>query len=300
MSFMVNEIRKRFAESDEKRDAGLSTPEDIQRFDDIAYGDNPVWQRLDVYRPKLEKGKKLPVIVSVHGGGWVYGDKERYQFYCMSLAQRGFAVVNFTYRLAPEFKFPAALEDTNLVFQWIFQNQEEYGLDVERVFAVGDSAGGNLLALYTAFCVNPAYAEHFSFQPPKQNLLKGIALNCAAALENPKEEKLVQELVQDDASEEMLEMLGVTRWITPQFPPVFLMTCTGDFLIKDANQIAQALLKNFVPFEFHYYGDHLRKLGHVFHCNIQLEEAQQCNDDTCRFFRMLCEKTDGEYKKDEV
>lgn len=55
----------------------------------------------------------IPVIVSVHGGGWGYGDKERYQYYCMSLAQQGFAVVNFSYRLASKYKFPAPLEDTN-------------------------------------------------------------------------------------------------------------------------------------------------------------------------------------------
>lgn len=79
---------------------------------------DPRWQILDLYRLKNREGEKLPVIVivSVHGGGWSYGDKERYQYYCTSLTQRGFAIVNFTYRLEPEFKYPASLEDTNLVF----------------------------------------------------------------------------------------------------------------------------------------------------------------------------------------
>lgn len=84
-SFMVRTIFKR---GDDKRDAGCTTPQDIRRFDDIVYGLNPSWNRLDVYRPKDAEGL-LPVIVSVHGGGWVYGDKERYQYYCMSLAQQG-------------------------------------------------------------------------------------------------------------------------------------------------------------------------------------------------------------------
>ena len=95
---------------------GMNTPEDIERWDNIVYGhDDREMQRLDVYRPKQAQGEDLPVIISVHGGAWMYGDKERYQYYCMSLAQRGFAVVNFTYRLAPESKFPAQLEDVNLV-----------------------------------------------------------------------------------------------------------------------------------------------------------------------------------------
>ncbi|MBR1622682.1 MAG: carboxylesterase family protein, partial [Pseudobutyrivibrio sp.] len=91
MSEVSDMIRKMFAEGDDKRDAGLTTPDDVERFDDIIYGEDTKWQVLDVYRPKNVQGK-LPVIISVHGGGWVYGDKERYQFYCMSLAERGFVV----------------------------------------------------------------------------------------------------------------------------------------------------------------------------------------------------------------
>ena len=98
--------RKDFGNSDKKRDEGLSVPADIVRFDDILYGDDKKfrkWQFLDVYRPKeIPLKEKIPVIVSVHGGAWVYGDKDVYQWYCMRLAQRGFAVVNFSYRLAPE------------------------------------------------------------------------------------------------------------------------------------------------------------------------------------------------------
>ena len=123
IELVVAKIREEFGASDAKRDAGLTTPSDIQRFDNICYGKDPVWQSLDLYRPKSMDEKKLPVIVSVHGGAWVYGTKEVYQFYCMRLAQFGFAVVNFNYRLAPENKFPSSLEDTNLVFQWINANK---------------------------------------------------------------------------------------------------------------------------------------------------------------------------------
>ena len=170
-------VRKTFAVGDMIRDAGLTTPDDIQRFDNIVYGEDKVWQSLDVYRPKaINIEEKLAVIVSVHGGGWVYGDKKTYQFYCMSLAQRGFAVVNFSYRLAPKSKFPASIIDTNLVFGWILDHAEEYGFDTENVFAVGDSAGAHMLGLYTNLCTNPKYAkvykEKFGIQTPahKSNL----------------------------------------------------------------------------------------------------------------------------------
>ena len=147
MSFTTSLIRYTFKRSDDKRDAGLTVPEDLECRRDIRYGTDPKWQLLDVYRPKGST-EKLPVIVSMHGGGWTYGDKERYQWYCMDLAERGFAVVNYTYRLAPEFKFPATMEDTCLVFDWILKNDEWFDLD--RVFAVGDSAGGHMVAMYCA------------------------------------------------------------------------------------------------------------------------------------------------------
>ena len=117
MSKTSDTMRKEWKVNDARRDAGLTTPDDIQRFDNLLYGSDPVWNILDVYRPREKQGK-LPVIVNIHGGGWVYGDKDLYQFYGMTLAQRGFAVVNFTYRLAPEAKYPAPLEDTNDVIGW--------------------------------------------------------------------------------------------------------------------------------------------------------------------------------------
>ena len=147
MSKTSDMIREKFGKTDQKRDEGLQTPKNIFRYDNILYGQDENFQSLYLYKPKEQKTNKLPVIISVHGGGWVYGDKEKYQYYCMNLAQRGFAVINFSYRLAPENKFPAALEDTCLVFHWIIENALNYQLDTKNLFAIGDSAGANILRL---------------------------------------------------------------------------------------------------------------------------------------------------------
>ena len=63
------EIRATFKASDDVRDAGLTTPPDVRRFDDISYGPHGEWNLLDVYRPAAAGDAPLPVIVSVHGGG---------------------------------------------------------------------------------------------------------------------------------------------------------------------------------------------------------------------------------------
>lgn len=276
------------AKSDAARDAGLTTPPDIVRYDDIRYGSDPKNQVLDVYRPKAAEGKALPVIVSVHGGGWVYGDKELYQFYCMSLAQRGFAVVNFTYRLAPEHKFPAQLEDTCLVFRWVLDNASAYGFHTGKIFAVGDSAGAHTLALFVALCVDPLYRVQFSFAPPKGFVPAGIALNCGIYTLD-KADKMLHELLPKKGTKQALARLNVLERVSSAFPPTFLMTCTGDFLEAMSAPMAERLRKARVPFVYRYYGDAKHKLGHVFHCNIKSEYARLCNDEECAFFRRIAE-----------
>ncbi len=293
MSFLSEDMRRVFKQGDDVRDAGLTTPDDITRYDDIQYGDNKEWQVLDVYKPKGKEKEVLPVIVSVHGGAWVYGDKERYQYYCMSLAQRGFAVVNFTYLLAPEHKFPAAIEDANLVFGWIIENKDKYGFDTENIFAVGDSAGAHQLSIYAVLCTNEEYAKNFEFKAPNTLNLKGLGLNCGAysiQVQQDKEDlttQLMAEYLPKGGTKEEIEIINVVNHINSKFPPTFIMTAVGDFLVNDAPLLASKLVEVKVPFRFGYYGDPENELGHVFHCNMKLEDAKKCNDDECNYFKSL-------------
>ena len=290
MSAISEMVRKMFKEGDDIRDAGLTTPDSIKRYDDICYGTDPNWQVLDVYRPKEAEDKKLPVIVSVHGGGWVYGDKERYSFYCMDLATRGFAVVNFTYRLAPEFQFPASLEDTNTVFNWVLNHASEYGFDTENIFAVGDSAGAHILGLFTALCTNEDYANNFDFKPPMNFKPKAIALNCGAfkleLSDDPQDMNtgLMYDLMPNHGTADEMEMINVASKVNADFPPTFIVTATGDFLINQPALMIDMLVKNSVPHEFHFYGDKDNELGHVFMLKIRDDIARKCNDEECEFF----------------
>ena len=287
-------MRREWKINDAKRDAGLTTPDDIQRFDDIQYGPDPVENKLDVYRPKNAQGK-IPVIVSVHGGGWVYGDKELYQFYGMTLAQRGFAVVNFTYRLAPEVKFPAPLEDTNNVISWMYENQEEYSLDMDHVFMVGDSAGGHLCGLYSAICTNPEYAVNYTFKVPNGFVPQAVALNCGAynplsevgVLGGEQDQEIMEDFLPEKGSAKERALVNVTDHVTEKFPPVYLMTCVGDFCRPQAPLLEATLKKNGVYYEFKTYGTEENPLYHVFHLTIQEPEGQKCNDEECDFFRRM-------------
>lgn len=297
MSEISEQIRAAFFASDEARDAGLTTPPEVVRFDDIPYGDDPE-QVLDVYRPRDAGDEVLPVIVSVHGGGWVYGDKERYQYYTMELAKRGFAVVNFTYRLAPEHRYPAALEDTNAVFRWVLEHAEEYGFSPKHVFGVGDSAGAHLLGLYTGLCTVPETAARYEFEIPNGFVPRAVALNCGKfrMAEDAADELtggLLGEFLPEGATEEDLRALDVVDLVTDRYPPVLLMTANEDFLRGQALIMAGALMEQQVPFRLDVYGSKAAPLGHVFHCNVRLEAGQRCNDEQCEFFWGLCRELPG-------
>lgn len=99
-----------------------------------------------VYRPEGAPDN-APGLVFLHGGGWILGDLETHDALCRILAVRSDAVVvSVDYRLAPEHRFPAAVDDSERAWRHIHSNPEVYGVDASRLAMGGDSAGGNLTA----------------------------------------------------------------------------------------------------------------------------------------------------------
>ena len=121
MSLFALSFRITASRTDRKRDSVIPLPEGVVSHLDLSYGPHGKWNRTDIYYPE-GTDHPLPTIVSIHGGGYVYGTKEIYRRYGMDMAKLGFAFVNFNYRLAPKWKFPTPLADTTAVLNWIVQN----------------------------------------------------------------------------------------------------------------------------------------------------------------------------------
>lgn len=268
------------------RDRKIPLPEGVAQKRDLSYGPHGRANRLDVYFPQGAAGR-LPTIVSVHGGGYVYGNKEIYRRYCMDLARRGFAVVNFNYRLAPRWKFPTPLEDLNRVLTWLTEADASLRLDPERVALVGDSAGAQLASQYAAIWENPEYAALFSFRVPRVTL-RALGLNCgmydlAQRAKEPREGIQLDyfgDLAESDPRLRELDAIG------SGYPPAYLATACNDFLREAAEPMYRFLREKGVEAAWKCYGrEEDKQVAHVFHVNLPLPEAKACNDDECAFFR---------------
>lgn len=283
----VRLMRKAWAKNDAVRDAGLTEPDNIVKYKNIEYSGGNL---LDLYRP--DEDSLCPVIVDIHGGGYFYGDKELYRFYCMMLATKGFAVVNYNYRLSPENKFPAPLEDTNEVFVWVEENAAKYHLDLNNVFLMGDSAGAQLASQYGAINTNEAYAKLFNIR--KHNIkVKGLLLACGLydlykKAEDPNSKTLMNNYVgkkYDIASDPKADVLGN---ITADYPPTFLFTSENDFLHDECKPMYDLLISKGIKAKMHVFGTKEQKeIGHVFHLDFRYDEGTKANAMQIEFINEL-------------
>lgn len=290
----VNMIREMFGKGDAKRDANLTVPTDLDVYRDIVYNEQNL---LDVYMPK-KRQENLAIIVNVHGGGYVYGTKETYQYYGMFMAEQGFLFVNANYSLAPENKFPIQLKELCQVLNWLEENQEMYDMDIENVFLVGDSAGAQMASQLGAIYSNEEYAKKFPFQISKSIKIKAIALNCgmydlrALSQEayDETEEFLSNYIVMESylcqENRKDIDRLDVLKHINEKYPPCFVMTSYYDFLKECAKPFYELLCEKGVESTYKIYGTEDQEyMGHVFHCNMNLEEAKECNREEAEFFK---------------
>ena len=142
-------------------------PDALERVENLSVpgpgGDVPV----RVYAK--EHGGLRPALVYFHGGGFVFGDLDTHDAVCRALAKEsGAVVISVDYRLAPEHKFPAAVEDSYAVTLWVAANAERLGIDAGCIGVGGDSAGGNLATVVAMRCRDaggPALASQLLIYP---------------------------------------------------------------------------------------------------------------------------------------
>lgn len=217
-------------------------------------GENwPTAQLADLYIPS--SAKPTPAVLLIHGGGW--NNKERrgdMKGIAKSLAKRGYFVMNATYRLTPEWEFPAQREDLEQAVRFIRSNAKEFNIDTSRLATFGYSAGGHLAALIGLDPANDVKAivaggapSDLSFWPDGK--LTGLLLGGPVR-----------------GNERLYREASPVHGVTQSSPPVFIYHGTQDDLVplEHPKAFIAALRKNGVEHEVYWIEGRSHILAHLF------------------------------------
>ncbi len=268
-------------------------PKGLVQVNDKQYIDDETWQhRLDVYYPENYGDKKLlPVIIDIHGGGWMYGDKEINKNYCLHLAKCGYVVFNLNYRLFPQAAMNDQLADVANALMWIRDYLDEFPCDKNNIYITGDSAGGQLCAFISVLSTSKELRKIFEVVD------FDIKFN-AVALISPvgfMDEKLPMSIYTKRClgvsykSSTWSDYVNFDKLLTlGTMPPTFLVTCSGDLLIRrQVIKIANILEKKGIEHQLMDWckcGN--KNLKHVFSIiDPESEESIKTINSMCDFFK---------------
>lgn len=284
---------KYIKKQDDNRLSQQNEPEGIKVISDIPYIEGAKTPNLlDVYY-KEGTTQLLPVIIDVHGGGWLYGNKELNKIYAMNLALRGFGIVNINYHLAQEKRFPQQIKDIYSVFNWIYENGKNYNLDRDNVFITGDSAGAHLSSISAALLNNDEMRKKIGVDT-KLNIKAGGMICGAFDLDDFSGIKksvskihakvIVGGKVKDSPYAKHISLIET---IENKMIPLYLMTSSQDFVKEQTFKLVEYLKQNNLVHQFRYWDeDKSKKLYHVFNVTYPLkEESIITNDEMCDFFK---------------
>ncbi len=263
----------RFCDSgDKKKHAKQKPPKNIEIIKDINYlDDNNLYHTLDIMYPEnIGKNQKLPVIIDIHGGGWMYATKDLNENYCRSLCDRGYVVFNISYRLVPDVNVNEQIKDVMSALKWISENINDYPCDSDNIMLTGDSAGGMLSAYATVLLQSSELRNVFNTVDAKLNintlvLTSPVAFMKSAGLFSLYTKPLWGKDYKNSETYNYMDFDEILSY-ADNMPPTYLITSSGDTLAqKQTLRLYELLDKNGVECELANYGEEYGKsLAHVF------------------------------------
>ncbi|GKU78417.1 alpha/beta hydrolase [Paenibacillus sp. L3-i20] len=238
---------------------------------------------LRIYIPEGEA--PFPALIYYHGGGFVLGGLESHDSICRSIANKASCiVVAVDYRLAPEHKFPAAVEDAYAALTWVFQHTEELNINPQKIAVGGDSAGGNLAAVMSIkaaerggtpivyqLLIYPAVTTDTSFQYPSM-------------IENATGYLLTRESILWFYSQYLSKLEDISdSFASPllhgdlsNLPPAMIITAQFDPLRDEGAAYAERLQSAGVPVNYKCYEGMIHQFFHLAH---EIDTANQALED---------------------
>ena len=214
----------------------------FDRVEGMAYGEDPR-HRLDVYVPRVEGAAALPVVVFFYGGGWQGGERGQYLFMAEALASRGFVVVVPDYRVYPQARYPAFVEDGARAVKWTAAHIGAYHGDPKRLVLMGHSAGAHIAAML-------AYNRRFLDEATRSSVRGFVGL--AGPYDFKPSETVIEEIL---GAEGGSDAAMPARWVRGGEPPSLLVTGDRDTRVEPGNteRLARALRAAGSPVEVRHY-----------------------------------------------
>lgn len=269
----------------------VQLPSDVRMITDVTYGEDPVYHRLDIAYPATPMDS-YPVIVQVHGGGWVYGTKDTiYKAYGMAMAQKGFAVITFNYRLAPTHNFPCQLVDIDQIMLFIEQHAQQYSLDIRHIFMIGDSAGAHLASLYLTLR-KTKLVHPFNFK--SKMIVSAIALSCGvydfdtfntSKIKFPQKTNTLRSLfgVSDVRTHPLYRWSSPLSLMDESFTDTLIISSQSDPLYPQTQALIERLQEKKVIFKS-IIADKKLGLPHVFNTRLSYAKSVEVLQEVADFF----------------
>ena len=226
---------------------------------DIIYtgADWPQPLAAELYLPKKlpAQASNWPVVLMVHGGGWSGRDRSDMDSTAKKLAKQGYAVFNVSYRFAPEFIYPAPVQDLQMALLWLQKNATEYQLDLHRLNAWGYSSGAHLVAQVAS--VKPGAAQTLDLSPALPKIHAVVAGGIPADLSKYSNSPIVVPFlgVKRDENPQLYKDASPMTHISADVPSMFLYHGKLDRLVEKEQSINyyNALRQAGVPAELYLH-----------------------------------------------
>lgn len=244
---------------------------------DSSYG-NAV---MDVYTDK--SGINRPLLVYIHGGYFIGGDKKSTEPYCRTIAKEGFTVANLNYALAPENKYPSQVRQVNEAVAFLVKNAEKYKIDTNNIFFSGDSAGCQIASQMGCIYTDESMAKKVNVEPAiGADQVKGLVLVCGLfdmktvrATHFPFVNTAIWALtdVRDYENYYRIDELSTATAATKNYPASLIICGSDDPFYSQSEELRDSLTALGVDVETYLPVSTNKKLKHEFARDFSLEEA---------------------------
>lgn len=248
---------------------------------------------VNLWRPAKASEQLRPVILWVHGGGFVAGDADSVAGFSAVMAARGYVVAALDYSLAPEHTYPTPILQGSAALDWLRQHVRDYGGDATRIVIGGDSAGAQIASQLAAVQTIPGYGHGIGVQPVlAASSLRAVLLYCGfydmvtvGSTGFPALRTYLWSYTgqRDWERFDRINELSLTEQVSASYPPMLLAVGDADPFAPESYRLAERAARQGVTVETVFWKDN--GLGHSYQFNYRLPEAQETLTRTLEFLK---------------